>query len=140
VRRVVGPGPGVVVPPSHNPPRDNGYKVYLGDGSQIVPPADAGIADRIAAVGALAGVPRGSGGEVLGDDVLDRYLDVVAGLVCDGPRALTMVYTPLHGVGGSTVVTALERAGFASPHVAVAPAEPDPDLPPVAFPQPAGPG
>jgi phosphomannomutase len=125
---------------SHNPPQDNGYKVYLGDGSQIVPPADGGIADRIAAVGALADVPRGSGGEVLGDDVLDRYLDVVAGLVGDGPRALTMVYTPLHGVGGSTVVTALERAGFASPHVAVAQAEPDADFPTVAFPNPEEPG
>jgi phosphomannomutase len=138
--RDLGAVAGVMVTASHNPPRDNGYKVYLGDGSQIVPPADAGIADRIAAVGALAGVPRGSGGEVLGDDVLDRYLDVVAGLVGDGPRALTMVYTPLHGVGGSTVVTALERAGFASPHVAVAQAEPDADFPTVAFPNPEEPG
>jgi phosphomannomutase len=134
------PGPDRPVPASHNPPQDNGYKVYLGDGSQIVPPADSAIADRIAAVGALADVPRGSGGEVLGDDVLDRYLDVVAGLVGDGPRELTTVYTPLHGVGGSTVATVLERAGFAAPHVAVAQAEPDADFPTVAFPNPEEPG
>src|SRR3954451_15504412 len=138
--RDLGAVAGVMVTASHNPPQDNGYKVYLGDGSQIVPPADAGIAERIAAVGPLAEVPRGNGGDVLGDDVLDRYLDVVAGLVGDGPRALTMVYTPLHGVGGSTVVTALERAGFASPHVAVAQAEPDADFPTLAFPNPEEPG
>lgn len=138
--RDLGAVAGVMVTASHNPPQDNGYKVYLGDGSQIVPPADAGIAERIAAVGALADVPRGSGGEVLGDDVLDRYLDVVAGLVGDGPRELTTVYTPLHGVGGSTVTTVLERAGFAAPHVAVAQAEPDADFPTVGFPNPEEPG
>jgi phosphomannomutase len=138
--RDLGAVAGVMVTASHNPPRDNGYKVYLGDGSQIVPPADAGIADRIAAVGALAEVPRDSGGQVLGDEILDRYLDVVAGLVGDGPRELTTVYTPLHGVGGTTVATVLERAGFAAPHVAVAQAEPDADFPTVAFPNPEEPG
>ncbi len=131
---------GVMVTASHNPPQDNGYKVYLGDGSQIVPPADAGIAAQIAAVGALADIPRGDGGDVLGDEVLDRYLTTVVGLVGGGPRDLNVVYTPLHGVGGTTVVTALKQAGFAEPHVATAQAEPDPDFPTVSFPNPEEPG
>ncbi|MET0837349.1 MAG: phospho-sugar mutase, partial [Marmoricola sp.] len=131
---------GVMVTASHNPPQDNGYKVYLGDGSQIVPPADAEIAAQIAAVGPVADIPRGDGGEVLGDDLLDRYLETVVALAGGGPRDLTIVYTPLHGVGGSTVVTALKQAGFPSPHVAAAQAEPDPDFPTVSFPNPEEPG
>ena len=133
---------GVMVTASHNPPQDNGYKVYLGDGSQIVPPADAAIAEQIAAVGAVADLPRGAEGdvEVLGDEVLDRYLDGVVALAPDGPRDLSIAYTPLHGVGGSTVVEALARAGFSEPHVATTQAEPDPDFPTVAFPNPEEPG
>jgi phosphomannomutase len=131
---------GVMVTASHNPPQDNGYKVYLGDGSQIVPPSDEEIAGQIAAVGPVMEIPRGPGGEVLGDEILDRYLETVVRLAGDGPRDLTIVYTPLHGVGGSTVVTALKQAGFAAPHVATAQAEPDPDFPTVAFPNPEEPG
>jgi phosphomannomutase len=131
---------GVMVTASHNPPQDNGYKVYLGDGSQIVSPADQEISELIEAVGSLADIPLGDGGEVLGDDVLDRYLDAVVALANPGPRELTAVYTPLHGVGGTTVVAALERAGFAPPHVATAQAEPDPDFPTVSFPNPEEPG
>ena len=129
-----------MVTASHNPPQDNGYKVYLGDGSQIVPPADEEIAAQIAAVGAVADIPRGDGGEVLGDEVLDRYLETVVALAGGGPRDLTIVYTPLHGVGGATVATALKQAGFPEPHVAAAQAEPDPDFPTVAFPNPEEPG
>ena len=78
--RELGCAAGVMVTASHNPPQDNGYKVYLGDGSQIVPPADAGIAARIDAVGALRDVPRGPGGTVLGEHIVDRYLDTIAEL------------------------------------------------------------
>jgi phosphomannomutase len=125
---------------SHNPPRDNGYKVYLGDGSQIVPPADEEIAARIAAVGPLAEVPRGDGGEVLGDEIVDRYVDSVVQLAGGGPRDLSVVYTPLHGVGGAMVTRVLREAGFPEPRVATAQSAPDPDFPTVAFPNPEEPG
>src|SRR3954453_743800 len=127
--RELGCVAGVRVTASHNPPQDNGYKVYLGDGSQIVPPADAEIAARIDAVGALADVPRGTGGQVLAEDVVDAYLDTVAGLAGDGPRDLRLVYTPLHGVGGTSVVQVLETAGFAAPYVVEQQEQPDPDFP-----------
>ncbi|RNM13527.1 phospho-sugar mutase [Nocardioides pocheonensis] len=138
---------GVMVTASHNPPQDNGYKVYLGDGSQIVPPADAEIASRIAAVGALADLPRSTDEglvEVLDEGVLERYEQAVAALVADGDRAayadLRIVYTPMHGVGGSTVQRVLELAGFAAPHEPAAQAAPDPDFPTVSFPNPEEPG
>ena len=88
--RELGCVAGVMVTASHNPPQDNGYKVYLGDGSQIVPPADGQIAAHIDAVGALADVPRSDGWTVLGDSVVDTYLDTVAGLAGDGPRDLRL--------------------------------------------------
>jgi phosphomannomutase len=132
---------GVMVTASHNPPQDNGYKVYLGDGSQIVPPADEEISAQIDAVGALAEVPLGDGAVTLDESVVDAYLDDMAGLVAPGgPRDLVTVYTPLHGVGGESVKVAMERAGFPAPHVAAAQAEPDPDFPTVAFPNPEEPG
>ena len=134
--RELGCVAGVMVTASHNPPEDNGYKVYLGDGSQIVSPTDAEIAARIAEVGDLTSVPRGSGWQVLGEDLLDRYLDRIAGLVADGPRDLSVVYTPLHGVGGSPAADVLQRAGFAAPYVVEQQAHPDPDFPTVAFPNP----
>jgi phosphomannomutase len=139
--RALGCVAGVMVTASHNPPQDNGYKVYLGDGCQIVPPADAEISARIDAVGALDDVPRGDGWRRLGDDVLGSYLHDVTALVDpDGPRELTTVYTPLHGVGGETVVEALRRAGFPAPHLTPEQARPDPDFPTVAFPNPEEPG
>jgi phosphomannomutase len=138
--RELGCVAGVEVTASHNPPQDNGYKVYLGDGSQIVPPADEEIAARIAAVGALADVPRGSAGTVLDDDIVEAYLTSVGMVVTDGPRDLTLVYTPLHGVGNDAVLQVLERAGFAAPHVVAEQQHPDPDFPTVAFPNPEEPG
>ncbi len=117
---------GVMVTASHNPPRDNGYKVYLGDGSQIVPPADVGISAEIEAVTSVSAVPRAEGWRVLGDDVVEAYLDAVSALPSpDSPRDLTMVYTPLHGVGDETVQRAVERAGFDAPIVVPEQAAPD---------------
>ena len=132
---------GVMVTASHNPPRDNGYKVYLGDGSQIVPPADAEISAQIEAVGPVSDVPRADGWTVLEDDILEAYLDAVAALPSAGsPRELTLVYTPLHGVGDETVEKALARAGFAAPIVVPQQQEPDADFPTVSFPNPEEPG
>jgi phosphomannomutase len=132
---------GVVVTASHNPPQDNGYKVYLGDGSQIVPPADSGIAAAIAAVGSLAEVPRGDDWQTAGDDLLGAYLDRIATLVpADAPRDLEVAYTPLHGVGRALVEQAVARAGFAVPAVVASQADPDPDFPTVSFPNPEEPG
>ncbi|MFE1781757.1 phospho-sugar mutase [Streptomyces sp. NPDC059506] len=140
--RHLGAAAGVMVTASHNPPRDNGYKVYLGDGAQIVPPADSGIAERIAAVGPLAEVPRpASGWQVLDDGIVDAYLERVTGVVADGsPRELSVVYTPLHGVGREVLERAFARAGFPAPAVVAEQADPDPNFPTVAFPNPEEPG
>jgi len=138
--RELGCSAGVMVTASHNPPQDNGYKVYLGDGSQIVPPADSEIASRIAAVGSVLELPRGSTAKTLTEDVVDRYLDTVAELAEDGPRDLRIVYTPLHGVGGTTAAQVLETAGFEAPRVVAQQEQPDPDFPTVAFPNPEEPG
>ncbi|MCZ7416939.1 MULTISPECIES: phospho-sugar mutase [unclassified Streptomyces] len=140
--RHLGAVAGVTVTASHNPPQDNGYKVYLGDGSQIVPPADSGIAAEIAAVGALADVPRAeSGWEVLGEEIVDAYLDrALTVLDPDGARDVRIVHTALHGVGGATVAAAFERAGFPALVPVAEQAEPDPEFPTVAFPNPEEPG
>ncbi|MFB7662383.1 phospho-sugar mutase [Kitasatospora sp. NPDC056138] len=140
--RHLGAAAGVTVTASHNPPQDNGYKVYLGDGSQIVPPADAGIADEIDAIASLTDVPRAeSGWEVLGEDVIEAYLDrAVTTVDADGARDLDVVYTPLHGVGRDVLLSAFAKAGFPAPTVVAEQAEPDPDFPTVAFPNPEEPG
>ena len=90
--------------------------------------------------GPLAEVPRGASGRVLDEDIVDRYLDTVAGLAGDGPRDLRTVYTPLHGVGGTSVLQVLETAGFEAPSVVEQQEEPDPEFPTVAFPNPEEPG
>ena len=131
---------GVMVTASHNPPQDNGYKVYLGDGSQIVSPVDTQISDQIAAVGTISDLPRSDEVRTVGEEIIDRYLDTVAELAQDGPRDLSIVYTPLHGVGGSTVAQVLETAGFDPPTVVAQQERPDPQFPTVAFPNPEEPG
>ncbi|MFF6853000.1 phospho-sugar mutase [Streptomyces antimycoticus] len=140
--RHLGAVAGIEVTASHNPPRDNGYKVYLGDGSQIVPPADAEIAAEIAAIRSLNDVPRpDSGWETLNDDVLDAYLARTDAVLTPGsPRNARVVYTPLHGVGRETLTAAFARAGFPAPAVVPEQAEPDPAFPTVAFPNPEEPG
>ncbi|GAB7104028.1 phospho-sugar mutase [Streptomyces phaeofaciens JCM 4814] len=140
--RHLGAVAGVEVTASHNPPRDNGYKVYLGDGSQIVPPADAEIAAEIAAVRGLADVPRpDSGWETLDDSVLDAYLARTDAVLSAGsPRGARTVYTAMHGVGKDVLLAAFARAGFPEPVLVAEQAEPDPDFPTVAFPNPEEPG
>ncbi|TYB95354.1 phospho-sugar mutase [Micromonospora sp. WP24] len=140
---------GVMVTASHNPPQDNGYKVYLGAqlggalgaGAQIVPPADAGIEAAIRAVGPLTEVPLGPPGQVLGDDLVASYVQQVASVIApDGSRDLAVAYTPLHGVGAAVLTAAFARAGFPVPGIVPEQAEPDPEFPTVSFPNPEEPG
>jgi phosphomannomutase len=140
--RHLGADAGVMVTASHNPPLDNGYKVYLGDGSQIVPPADAGIADQIARVEAVAGVRLADDGwHTLDDEVVEAYLDACAAVVSpDTPRDVSVVHTALHGVGSDTFVAVFERAGFPTPTTVPSQREPDPAFPTVSFPNPEEPG
>ncbi|MGW3092623.1 phospho-sugar mutase [Streptomyces sp. NPDC001102] len=140
--RHLGAVAGVEVTASHNPPRDNGYKVYLGDGSQIVPPADAQIAAQIQAITSLHDVPRPeTGWQTLDESVLNAYLartDAV--LAPSSPRTARTVYTAMHGVGKDTLLAAFARAGFPEPALVAEQADPDPDFPTVAFPNPEEPG
>lgn len=136
----LGASAGVMVTASHNPPRDNGYKVYLADTSQIVPPADADISTCIDAVGRVDELPRDADYTVLGPEVARAYVDAVAALAPAGPRDLVLAYTPMHGVGGRLFLEAAESAGFPAPHVVPEQEQPDAAFPTVAFPNPEEPG
>ena len=140
--RYLGADAGVMVTASHNPPQDNGYKVYLGDGSQIVPPADADIAAHIARVRTVAEVRLADDGwETLGDDVVEAYVDATARIVSpDSPRDLNVVHTALHGVGSATLLDVFARAGFPAPTPVPSQQHPDADFPTVSFPNPEEPG
>jgi len=146
--RALGAAAGVMVTASHNPAGDNGYKVYLGsaggelgDGAQIVPPVDAQIAAAIEAVGPLAKVALGPPGTVIPTEVLASYLTGAVTVVDpDGPRELTVAYTPMHGVGGALLSEAFALAGFDAPRIVAEQARPDPAFPTVAFPNPEEPG
>ena len=131
---------GVMVTASHNPPDDNGYKVYLGDGSQIVPPADTEIAAHIAAVGPMASIPRSPQYETLDGAVVDAYVARAVSLLGDGPRQVSAVYTAMHGVGGEVFVRAVTAAGFGAPATVAAQFAPDGRFPTVSFPNPEEPG
>ncbi len=138
----LGADAGVMVTASHNPAQDNGYKVYLGDGIQIVAPSDAEIAAHIARVSLVSDVPRaGSGWTTMNDDILEAYLDAATAVVApDSPRGLSVVHTALHGVGSDVVAAAFARAGFGAPIVVPSQSEPDPEFPTVSFPNPEEPG
>ncbi|WP_172801417.1 phospho-sugar mutase [Arthrobacter sp. OY3WO11] len=143
---------GVMVTASHNPPQDNGYKVYLGrhavpengNGAQIVAPYDAAIAARINAVGPLESITLApSGWTVLDGSLAADYERSTAALAMPGEfpaRDLSIVLTPLHGVGGGTALAVLNAAGFKDITLVAEQAEPDPDFPTVSFPNPEEPG
>jgi phosphomannomutase len=138
---------GVMVTASHNPPQDNGYKVYIGpaaDGieyaaSQIINPTDGLIASKIDAVKTLRDQPRGSNWTVLGEEVIEKYIDRTAELA-PRPGSLKIVYTAMHGVGTETLERVFRKAGFPDLILVREQAKPDPDFPTVAFPNPEEPG
>jgi len=138
---------GIMVTASHNPPQDNGYKVYLGGtvdgieyrGSQIISPTDVSIANLIDAITSLKEQPRGKVWTVLGEEIIEKYIDITASLA-HKPGTLKIVYTAMHGVGTETLQRVFHKAGFASPILVEAQATPDPDFPTVAFPNPEEPG
>jgi phosphomannomutase len=140
----IGAAAGVVVTASHNPPADNGYKVYLETGSQIVSPIDADIAERIGQFDPLtvelAPVDHPLI-ERLDGSWVDRYVEFVPSvrLRPDVP-GVPVAYTAMHGVGGAVVLRAFEAAGLPAPHVVAAQQQPDGTFPTVAFPNPEEPG
>jgi phosphomannomutase len=156
--RHLGTAAGIMITASHNPAADNGYKLYLSDGGQVIPPADAEIEKRIAGLGPLSEIPVAPDGSPLiswpGDEIAQAYLSAVAGeagpalaglagAVAGGGEpggGLNVVYTAMHGVAGQLMLRAMRMAGFGAPHMVAAQAEPDPDFPTVAFPNPEEPG
>ncbi|GAA5038953.1 phospho-sugar mutase [Microbacterium fluvii] len=139
---------GVMVTASHNPPDDNGYKVYLGgadEGSQIVPPADAEIAahiQRVADEGDVARLARSVGYEIAPESLVEAYVEATAA-VAPAPESAadtTWVYTAMHGVGWETFARILDAAGYPRPVPVAAQLEPDGAFPTVAFPNPEEPG
>ena len=143
---------GVMVTASHNPPQDNGYKVYLGRhaveesgrGAQIVAPYDALIAAEIDRVGTLDSITLAPAGwTVLDPSITADYEAAVAALALPAQfpaRDLKIVLTPMHGVGGETAVAVLQAAGFGDVTLVSEQALPDPDFPTVNFPNPEEPG
>jgi phosphomannomutase len=140
--RHLGADAGVMCTASHNPATDNGIKVYLGDGAQVIPPIDAAIAAAIDAAGPDAVVvaePGHPGIERAGPDVAEAYVAHAAGLLAPGPRQLRIAYTPLHGVGLEVTAQAFGRAGFAPLEVVAEQAAPDGAFPTTMRPNPEEP-
>jgi len=133
---------GVMITASHNPPADNGYKLYLADGIQLVAPADAEIASAIDSLATAGGRIDVSDDSVthLGDEVADGHLDAVQAALLTRHRSVSTVYTAMHGVAGKHLLAAFERAGFPAPGIVSEQFDPDPDFPTVAFPNPEEPG
>ena len=138
---------GIMVTASHNPPQDNGYKVYVGpeaDGvkyasSQIINPTDGFIAADIDAVTSLKSLPRDSKWTILDEEVLNEYVKRTSALA-PRPGDLKVVYTAMHGVGTETAQLVFNKAGFSSLITVDEQCTPDPDFPTVAFPNPEEPG
>ena len=138
---------GIMVTASHNPPQDNGYKVYIGpdaDGikyasSQIINPTDGYMAADIAAVTSLKSLPRGKNWTILGEEVISEYVKRTSALA-PRPGDIKIVYTAMHGVGTETVQRVFNHAGFATLILVDEQCTPDPDFPTVAFPNPEEPG
>lgn len=137
---------GVMITASHNPRADNGYKLYLSDGAQVVPPADTEIEAAIGELGAVSDVVVATPDSPLitrpGDELTQAYLDAICALTPPPASAawLRFVYTPLHGVAGQLALRAFDQAGFPEPDLVIAQFEPDPDFPTVNFPNPEEPG
>jgi phosphomannomutase len=142
--RHLGCAAGVMVTASHNPPDDNGYKVYLGDGAQLVPPADSEIEAAIAVTGPAREVQLSDEWLTLGDEITADYVAaVVSALEPDrvpSRASLTVAYTAMHGVGAETTRAVFAAAGLGPPHVVAEQDLPDPAFPTVAFPNPEEPG
>ncbi|NBQ66465.1 MAG: phospho-sugar mutase [Actinobacteria bacterium] len=138
---------GIMVTASHNPPEDNGYKVYLGgivdqiryEGSQIISPADTQISEFISQVLDLNTIKRSSGAEVLDNRIVDSYIKATAKLATSNSD-LKVVYSAMHGVGTKTLKQVFAAANFAPPILVDEQAEPDPAFPTVKFPNPEEPG
>jgi len=138
---------GVMVTASHNPPQDNGYKVYVGpeaDGinyasSQIISPTDGFMAADIDAVTSLKSLPRGSKWTILDEEVISEYVKRTSALA-PRPGDIKIVYTAMHGVGTETVQRVFNHAGFATLILVDEQCTPDPDFSTVAFPNPEEPG
>ena len=138
---------GVMVTASHNPPQDNGYKVYIGpdaDGiayasSQIINPTDGFIASEISAITSLKSQPHGKSWTVLDETLINEYVQRTSALGSK-PGTLKIVYTAMHGVGTQTLSQVFAKAGFPDLILVSEQADPDPDFPTVAFPNPEEPG
>jgi phosphomannomutase len=138
---------GVMVTASHNPPQDNGYKVYIGpsaDGigyasSQIITPTDSLIAKEIASIGSLSSTPRGKSWTIIEEELISEYVRRTA-LIATKPGDLKIVYTAMHGVGTEIAQRVFNHAGFATLILVDEQCTPDPDFPTVAFPNPEEPG
>jgi phosphomannomutase len=143
--RHLGAAAGVMVTASHNPPQDNGYKVYDGSGRQIVAPVDEQIAAGIDATDRACDVRYAAADDPdivrVGDDLVAQYVAAAAavGLV-PAQRAVRVAYTAMHGVGAATLRRVFAAAGFPPPAEVAQQVEPDPDFPTVAFPNPEEPG
>lgn len=138
----LGAAAGVMVTASHNPPRDNGYKVYADDGAQIVPPMDTDIEAAIQTIVSARDILLAEDEVVVLDDAIVRdYVSAVVGLIAGtGPRDLRIVHTAMHGVGTETLLSVFAAAGFADLVPVPEQQHPDPDFPTVAFPNPEEPG